>query len=165
MIELPITPEILSSASQKSDEMGTLNNSITSGTGNLCGFIGEEIVCNLMSGTIQNTFDYDIIKNGCKFDVKTKRCTSQPQLYYECSIAAYNTRQNCDYYIFTRIEYIRSYTRAWVLGYYPKKQYYDDARSLKKGEIIDNNNFVVKADCYNMQIKDLFSLEFYREIA
>ena len=42
-----------------------------------------------------------------------------------------------------------------VLGSYEKEQYFKDARFLEKGKIDGNNNFRVKADCYNMPINKL----------
>jgi len=40
-----------------------------------------------------------------------------------------------------------------------KKKYFKQAVSLKKGDIDESNGFVVKANCYNMKIKDLNSFE------
>ena len=48
-------------AKAKADEMGLLNNSITSGRGNVAGFVGEEVARFVMGGTEKNTFDYDLI--------------------------------------------------------------------------------------------------------
>jgi len=162
MIETYITPELIQQAKEKSEEMGRLNNSITSGEGNIAGFLGEFLVADLIQAEVTNTYNYDLTKNGYTFDVKTKRCTSKPYDHYECSIAEYNTKQQCDFYIFVRIEYTNEqWKRAWVLGFYPKPQYFKNARYLKKGAIDGSNKFTVKANCYNMYISDLYSLEQY----
>tara|TARA_R100000152_G_C6778909_1_gene210013 strand:+ start:3203 stop:3685 length:483 start_codon:yes stop_codon:yes gene_type:complete len=156
MIEVKITEDMKKRAWQKSREMGKLNNSITKGEGNIAGFLGEEIANTLVKGNITNTYDYDIIKDGKKYDVKTKRCTGKPRDYYECSVAAFNTRQDCDSYVFVRIENIKGkWGRAWILGQYPKDQYFKDAKFLKKGQKDGDNGFLVKADCYNISIKNL----------
>ena len=156
MIEIIITEAMKKRAALKAKEMGKLHNSITNGDGNLAGFLGEEIANTLINGEITNTYDYDIIKDNIRYDVKTKRCTSKPKDYYECSVAAYNTRQNCDAYIFVRIENVDGkWGRAWVLGQYPKQEYFNDARFLKRGQKDGDNGFFVKADCYNMLISDL----------
>ena len=140
----------------KSRDMGKLKGSITKGDGNIAGFLGEQIANELLGGEVQNTYDYDIVKGDTTYDVKTKRCTSEPKDHYDCSVAAYNTKQNCDQYIFVRIEYIKGkWGRAWVLGSYPKEDYFKNARFLKKGERDGDNGFKVKADCYNIAIKDL----------
>lgn len=157
MIEVAITDEMIRYAWAKSRDMGKLKNSITSGDGNLSGFIGEYIANQIIKGTIVNTLDYDIItEDGVKYDVKTKRCTSEPMPYYECSVAATNVIQDCDKYAFVRVEYIdNKYTRAWYLGSIDKKEYFSKARKLRKGQRDGDNWFVVKADCYNLKIEDL----------
>lgn len=156
MIEVTITDEMKNKALAKAEEMGKLRNSITSGDGNLAGFIGEEVANSLIGGEVTNTYDYDIVKDGRKYDVKTKRCTSPPKKYYDCSVAAFNTKQRCDEYVFVRIENVNGkWGRAWVLGAYPKENYFKDARFLKKGNRDGNNGFIVKADCYNMRIDQL----------
>ncbi len=37
----------------------------------------------------------------------------------------------------------------------PKKDYFKQATFLKKGDPNGDNGFIVKADCYNMIIRDL----------
>lgn len=160
MIQFDITQDILDRAVSKSKEMGKLNNSITMGEGNLAGFIGEEIVSKFIGGTIDNTYDYDIVCKGKTYDVKTKRCTSPPKQFYDCSVAAFNVKQRCDQYVFVRVQYKNNkYGPAWILGCKNKKEYFEKARKLSKGEIDPSNNFVVKADCYNMSIDELDTLE------
>jgi hypothetical protein len=39
-----------------------------------------------------------------------------------------------------------------------REEYFDTARFLKKGEKDGDNGFVVKADCYNVPIKDLYDI-------
>jgi hypothetical protein len=157
MIEIEITEQMKKRAWKKARKMGELNNSITNGDGNIAGFLGEEVANQIINGTISNTYDYDIISSdGTKWDVKTKRCTSPPREHYECSVAAYNTKQHCDNYVFVRIENINGkWGRAWFLGIYNKKDYLKDAKFLKKDQIDSSNNFKVKADCYNLPIYKL----------
>ncbi len=158
MLVSKVTPRAIELAKEKADEMGTLRNSITEGEGNLAGFIGEILFCNYLKGTQQNTYDYDIIKGGIKWDVKTKRCTSPPKNHYECSVAAFNTRQRCDNYCFVRIVYNDdNWGDAYLLGWMPKEEYFEKAHFLRKGEIDPANNFKVKADCYNLPISSLRS--------
>jgi len=154
MKEILITPSMLAKANQKSIEMGSLTNSITDGQGNIAGFIGEEVARQILGGIEKNTYDYDIIlDSGIRVDVKTKRTTVKPKEHYECSVAAFNTKQSCDYYAFVRVH--NDMQVAWFLGVYPKDSYYKDAKFLRKGDIDPSNNFVVKADCYNLPISSL----------
>lgn len=161
MIEIEITPEMYRLAWAKSRDMGKLKKSITGGEGNIAGYLGEAIAFQVIGGKIANTLDHDIIApNGLLIDVKTKRCTSEPLPHYECSVAAYNTIQKCDYYAFVRVEKIEeNYTRGWYLGHISKLEYFNLARKLYKGQKDGDNWFKVKADCYNLPISDL-SLDF-----
>ena len=99
----------------------------------------------------------DIVdKNDIKYDVKTKRCTSEPKPYYDCSVANFNTKQQCDRYVFVRVENKnRRWGRAWVLGWLGHDEYFEKSRHLKKGQIDPSNNFVVRADCHNVAISEL----------
>ena len=156
MIEVEITEDMKKRAWKKAREMGVINNSIMNGDGNIAGFLGEEVANYVLCGIINNTYDYDIVTDDITWDVKTKRCTSPPKPYYDCSVANYNTKQKCDNYVFVRIENKNGrWGRAWVLGWLPHDEYYKKARKLTKGEIDPSNGFVVRADCHNVAIKDL----------
>ena len=137
--------------------MGTLQNSITKGQGNVHGFLGEIITSRFLKSKLSNTYDYDIIYNNLKIDVKTKRVTTPPKDYYECSVASLNTKQLCDVYVFTRI--LKDMTKGWLLGYINKKDYFDKATFLKKGEVDHSNNWKVATDCYNLPINKLNNIE------
>lgn len=154
MIELSITDEMLIDAKNKSVEMGRLKNSITNGTGNIVGFLGELIAHKILGGTINNTYDYDLILNDkTKVDVKTKQTGYVPLSSYDCSIAALNIKQNCDYYCFVRVK--NDFSIGWYLGVYPKQNYINDAVFMKKGDVDPLNGYIVKSDCYNIKISQL----------
>ena len=149
---------MINKAKTKANQMGKLNNSITKGQGNIAGFLGGEIVLNYLNENDNNSYDYDLVlKDGRKVDVKTKRTTVKPRTNYDCSVAAFNTKQKCDVYIFCRI--LNDMSRGWILGYKDKKDYFDEARFMKKNQIDPANNFRVKADCYNVAIEDLESID------
>lgn len=158
MLELLITEKMLANAKKLASEMGQLNNSITKGEGNIVGFLGEEVALVVLSERGNkcqrcNTYDYDIIANSKKVDVKTKLTSVPPKEYYSCSVASFNTKQKCDYYAFVRIN--KNMDKAWWCGLYKKEDYYKDAIFMKKGQLDPDNNFVVKADCYNLPISRL----------
>ena len=154
MIEVVITGDMLVTARDKAAEMGKLRNSIISGAGNLAGFIGEAVAQQVMGGVLANTYDYDLILcNGKTVDVKTKQTSVKPLETYECSIAALNTKQGCDYYAFVRVK--NDFSVGWFLGVYEKQQYMLDAKYLTKGTIDPSNSYVVKSDCYNLPIHQL----------
>ena len=160
MIEIIPTKKQINLAKKKADEMGILNNSITHGDGNVYGFLGEILVKNHIGGIHRNTYDYDIIKNKIKIDVKTKVCTSPPQPHYYCSVAAYNIRQACDIYVFVRI--MEDFSKAWILGGCDKSVFYRTAQFNKKGTIDESSSFKwrFKADCYNLPISRLKKLPY-----
>lgn len=163
MIKVDICPKIIEAAKRLGDEMGELNNSITRGEGNLAGYVGELIYMQHLDEKSQKEgleppmlmghYDYDIIHLGKKIDVKTKRTTVEPKPYYEASIAAYNTRQRCDEYVFLRVDLQKG--KAYMCGSMPRDEYFKKARFLKKGTVDGDNNFTVKADCYNLEYKDM----------
>ena len=158
MIEIFITDEMLDRAKKKAIEMGKINNSICSGEGNLAGFVGEQAANEVINGKINNTYDYDITDQIDFWDVKTKRCTTRPRPNYECSVAAFNTKQKCSKYVFVRLLHEgNTYIKAYILGWMTKEDYYKKAKFLKKGDFDPDNNFVVRADCYNVKISDLNS--------
>ena len=154
MIEVVVTADMLVEARDKAAEMGKLRNSITSGAGNIAGFIGEAITQQVLGGSLENTYDYDLIlDNGTTIDVKTKQTSVKPLETYECSIANLNTTQRCNFYAFVRVK--NDFAVGWYLGVYPKEQYMKDAVFMKKGTIDPSNGYVVKSDCYNLKINQL----------
>jgi len=157
VIEVKVKDSALRSAKARAESLGKLKNSITKGQGNIAGFLGEQVVADYYGFTISNTYDYDLITPaGKKVDVKTKRTKVKPKDHYECSIAAYNTKQRCDTYFFVRVS--NDMKTAWILGYKMKEDYFKKSKFLKKGDVDPDNNFVVKADCFNLPISDLDEL-------
>jgi hypothetical protein len=153
MKQVIVKKEWLEEAKQNAAEMGKLNGSITAGEGNLAGFVGEIVVHSIIGGLRHNTKNYDIKLNEHLIDVKTKRCTSAPRKNYECSVAAFNTRQQCSHYVFCRV-LEPSYSTCWVLGHLPKEEYFQKARFCEAGKVDerDHRGWTFKADCYNIEI-------------
>ena len=162
MIEVVVTGDMLVTARDKAAEMGKLRNSITSGAGNIAGFIGEAIAQQVMGGVLANTYEYDLVlPNGKTVDVKTKQTSVKPLDTYECSIAGLNTTQQCDYYAFVRVK--NDFSVGWFLGVYEKQQYMLDSVFMKKGTIDPSNGYTVKSDCYNLKINQLKGHEYVNQ--
>jgi hypothetical protein len=154
MIEIAVDGEMLLEARDKAAEMGRLRNSITNGGGNIAGFIGESVAQRVLGGKLDNTYDYDLVlDNGVKIDVKTKLTSVEPLPEYDCSVAALNTEQECDYYCFVRVK--KDLTTAWYLGIYSKEHFVNDATFMQKGMTDLSNGYTVKSDCYNIPISKL----------
>ena len=157
MIEIDITKDMIEQCKAKAQDIGRLKNSITKGQGNLAGIVGEYIVHKyLKDSEWQNTYDYDLIENNKKIDVKTKRCSSKPRDNYDCSVAETSLHQGCDEYIFVRI--LNDLSKAWILGRMGRDAFFKKAKHMKKGQVDKSNNFTVHANCYNLQIKELDTL-------
>jgi len=157
MEEYKVHKEDLQKAEDMAKELGGLRNSITKGQGNLAGFLGEVVVARVTGSQHKNTYDYDLVSPaGHTVDVKTKRTNYPPKDYYSCSVAGFNTRQKCDVYCFVRVK--NDMSKVWILGYYPKERYFQDATFHKKGEVDPDNSFTFKADCYNLPINQLVDL-------
>jgi hypothetical protein len=157
-IEVNITNVMVNKARKKVKEMGTLKNSITMGMGNLVGFIGEEVAMYVLKKQAANvvhinTFDYDIIANGIRIDVKSKSTSVPPLPHYSNSVANFNTTQDCDVYAFVRVK--KDLTTAWWCGVIDKDRFFKDAVFMKKGQLDADNKYVIKADCYNLPISGL----------
>ena len=157
MIQVNITPSIISRAKKKAATVGNLQGSITGSLSHVVGAIGEIIVADAMGANESNTYDYDLVRDGERIDVKTKRCNTRPFPHYDCSVAAHGTNQNCDSYVFVRI--LTDTSRAWILGSIPKQDFYTKATKYKRGDIDPANGFMFKADCYNLPISELSDVQ------
>lgn len=157
MIEITPTEKQIKEARLQGSSTG-LQGSITRGAGGPAGFLGEILVRDLLGYKHAPTPHYDLYTDqGTRIDVKTKRCTSAPQPFYECSIAAHGSKQACDEYIFVRV--LNNLQRAWILGRISKDEYFEKAVRHKKGEVDSSNNFTFKSDCYNLEISELWPIQ------
>ena len=163
MIEVQIDDDTVAAAKKLEAEMPQLRNSIRNNAGMLVGFVGELIVANYLDVQLQNTYDYDLVYKGVKFDVKTKEVgkapgsNSTPKPYYECSVSAYNATQGCDVYAFTRVDMKNRV--GWILGWMDAERYFKRATFRRKGELDRSNNKTFDCDCYQLEIGKLFPLD------
>jgi hypothetical protein len=144
-------------AKNKANQLGTLKHSFMNGAGNLIGYLGEIVVRESIGAEHKNTYHFDLIKNGYKIDVKSKLCSTEPKENFECSIAAYNTRQKCDYYIFVRI--IKNLKYAWICGAIKKENFFNMATLYKAGYKDQSNGMIFKVDTYNLPINRLKNID------
>jgi hypothetical protein len=142
-------------AQTKAEQLGALKNSILEGKGNLSGYLGEEAALSTYPNAKHvDSYDCDITISGNTFDVKTKKRTVPPQPSYECSVAAANTKQDTDFYLFVSLW---NYAKAYIIGFMPKVEYFSRARFLRKGEIDGSNRFKVRDDCFNIFFYELYA--------
>jgi len=134
-----------------------LKGSITKGKSNIYGALGEIIIYDInkkkgLNVYFNSTYDYDLIIENYKVDVKTKRTTVIPKPYYLCSISSFNTRQKCDFYFFLRIN--ENLKDCYLLGYKKKIDFFNESIFNKKGSL-DVNGWAFKDDCHNLKIEML----------
>jgi hypothetical protein len=161
MIEVPITDADFNEAKEKAENLGKLKNSIRKGEGNITGFLGEIAANKVIKGKIvsDTSYDFDILKEEVSWEVKTKSRSVKPKPDYNCSVAEYNTKQKCDRYIFVSLWPIEKPTKAYILGYLTKDEFYKKAFFLKKGQIEPGTPWRVKASCYNVKVSELNQME------
>ena len=151
-IQVNITPETFeeldATATAEAQQLGSLHGSIENGDGNYAGIFGELVFQRVLGGRRDNTYEYDIFYNNTRIDVKTKRRTVPPKPGYMCSIASYNTEQQCDIYYF--ISVLDDYSAVWLLGYLDTPTFYEKAKFCKKGDYEPSNGYVYKADCWDL---------------
>ena len=147
-------------------DFNVLNHSFTKGEGNMTGALGEVMVFDHYSPTLKfdNTFDYDLVtvNNNWRIDVKSKKITFDypPSKNFKVGVstAGKGIRQDCDLYCFTFVH--ESYQYGYILGWYKKEKFVNDAFFCKKGELdtmgeVRNTGFRFKATSYQMFIKNL----------
>tara|TARA_R110001599_G_scaffold338317_1_gene557275 strand:+ start:66 stop:563 length:498 start_codon:yes stop_codon:yes gene_type:complete len=165
MIEIKINNEQFKRA-EKLYEFKELKGSITKGESNIYGAVGEIVVNDyyLNKGVnvdFTSTFDYDLIIDNYKVDVKTKKYTSKfkPNMKWNLNISDYNTTQKCDFYFFIGVS--DDFSNAFLYGYIDNKTFYAKAIFNKKNKIDPNGNGLwrFKDDCYNLPISSLEKLK------
>jgi hypothetical protein len=158
MKKFKVSEATFKEAKRRFDNFPLINNSIRHREGGLVGYIGEALVLHLKGGEIKDTYDYDVIdRNGLKIDVKTKERKVAPLPHYNCTVAAFNTKQKCDRYAFVNV--LKDMKTAWYLGSISKKEFYKKAVFRKKGEYDptapSHRPFRFTADCYNIPASEL----------
>jgi len=161
MIKVNITEDQRQRASGLYD-FGSLKNSITKGKSNIYGALGEVIVHDFLkengrSVRFDNTADYDLLVNGKKVDVKTRRTTVPPIQSFNCSISAHNPNQKCDIYVFARVSEDKK--TGWICGWVMKDEFFKKAKFFKAGQKDPSfPSWKFSASCYNLPISKLEKL-------
>ena len=137
-----------------------IKNSILNGGGIYTGAIGEVVFRHLVSGTEsggREVYHFDVLlPNGKLCEVKSKKRAVPPMSHYECSVANFNAKQECDYYVFTSA--LDDYSKHWILGYLPKDEFKKVASCRKEGDYDPSNRQTCSADCWNVKINQLYNI-------
>ena len=156
MKKIYITPEQIEEAKDLYN-FKCLKNSITNGESQVHGALGELIamqVLDLRDNHVDYVghYDYDLICNGKKIDVKTIKSNHEPKDDYNANISAFNHTQQTDYYLWCYVSLDMTY--GYVIGYLEKDEFYRIAELKKKGEI-DYGDWTFKSDTYTTKIKNI----------
>ena len=173
MIKLDFTQDMIRSAREKAQSLGSINNSILRGGGNVAGYLGEEALAPYINATIVSNnrglekYNHDLlIESGDRFEVKTKRRTVTPRPHYDVSIAETSKHQKPDVYAFISLEFDRSskshpkkyygLKNIWLCGFMRSEEYWKRAQLWKSGKIDSSNNFKTHVNMCNLAISDLY---------
>lgn len=154
-----VSPEMIQQAKLKAEALGTLNNSITDGDGNVAGYVGQAAVAKYFGVPEAETFEWDLLApNGMRVEVKTKRQIDfPPQPNWACSVCDKNAHQQCDIYCFVRVTH--DYRKAWICGFISPKRFKLYAIFWKKGWFDPDNDMVIKEDCWSVPVSELMDWE------
>ena len=148
MIKLEITPGQIKRA-EKLYLFNILKNSIKEGEGNLLGAIGEIVAYDYYKSHEKivihsGDFNFDLLIDGSKIEVKTMEVNATPKDYHECNISLYNAEQDCDYYLFLNVD--SNHSTAYIKGYVSKQRFKKIRQLRLKGE--KNGSFEYKCDTF-----------------
>jgi len=148
MTKLEITPGQIERA-KNLFSFNKLKNSIKEGEGNLLGAIGEIVAFDYYEQQDKlvihsGDFNFDLLIDGSKIEVKTMEVNATPKEYHECNVSLYNAEQKCDYYLFLNVD--SNHSTAFIKGYVSKERFKKIRQLKKQGE--KNGSFEYKCDTF-----------------
>ena len=157
MIEVTITEQHIEEA-EKLYCFNKLKNSITEGKSEIYGAIGEVISLGFFQAHCETvnyvgSYDYDLIVNGKKVDIKTKKVNNPPQPNHNATIPAVNTKQQTDIYFFVYV--LSDKSKAFLVGWLNKESFFEVAELKKEGEFDGKTSFQYRADTYSTTLSKL----------
>ena len=175
MQSIKFNQEMIDQALQWANDLGGIKNSITNGRGNLAGRLGEIALANRLGVKLADEKDYDMVYNGEKIEVKTKRRTVPPKGFYDVSVAKTSTHQHPDRYVFISMEFedsgyygkpaqglsrrggkwYKNLKGIWLCGDMSAKEFFQRAKLWQKGATDESNGFSTLVDMYNLRIDQL----------
>jgi hypothetical protein len=172
MIKLPFNNDMIYEAAEKARKLGSIKNSITSGRGSVAGYLAEMALSeylgaeNISCDKGRDKYSFDLISEGSKIEVKTKRRTVDPEPHHEVSVASTSEHQRPDFYSFVSLTFERKvgsgktafYTglkNVWLCGFISRDEFFECATFIPKGTVDNSNGFVCHQDMYNLPIKSL----------
>ena len=93
-----------------------------------------------------------VYKDRVTFDSKSQGCNVCPLPNYAATIYEEQKTREVDFYIFSRVK--NDFTKVWILGVIPKKQYFEKSTLMPAGT--KTNNFVYNNSRYELEISSLY---------
>ena len=173
MIRLDFDDSMIARAKEKAASLGSINNSILKGGGNIAGYLGEEALAPYIDAQIVSNnrgldkYNHDLLLDcGHRLEVKSKRRTVPPKSYYDVSIAETSRHQKPDLYAFISLEFDRAtkthpkkyygLKNVWLCGFMSSYEYWERAKLWESGKIDRTNNFKTHVNMYNLPIGELY---------
>ena len=156
-----ISKTLIEKALQRAKDLPKLKGTFTKNqAGAPVGYVGQMIFAEYVKGDDVDAFNFDVVKNGIRYEVKSKNCTSKPMGNFICSVANANAKQKCDYYVFVRV--MKDFSKAWILGQKSPEDFKKEAMFWKKGQLdpTDDRGYIVKTDSYNLETSKLDPLNY-----
>jgi hypothetical protein len=155
MFTLEITEEQRAEAYARASKVDAIDGSLLGGDGKKVGSVGEIVFRDKFGGTLMPrlTYDYDILLNGKKLEIKAKTRSVVPKFFYSCTIQASSDHQMFDYLVFITVN--KEHTIAYVEGYISREDFYKAAKLCPKGTRNNETGFIYEEDNYVCLQRDL----------
>jgi len=154
---------------QKDNNIGIRGHADGSKDEQLTGILGQNILCNALNipFMVAGGFDggVDFTLNNRIVDVKTMGRNVYPKDFYVNNLIASQLKYNVDNYLFC--SYHKRDNVLTVCGWIDKQGFKDKAKFYKEGEVrtrSNNTQFITKADLYEIENKDLHSIDNYKDL-
>lgn len=167
--KLDFDGKMVGRAKQKAEALGSANNSITNGVGNLAGYLGEEAAALHLGAEIvscdegKDKYNHDLLYKGIKLEVKTFRRGCKPIPKYNALVNGISIHQKPDIYVFTSMQggpiiqknptIYKGVRNMWLCGFMGRDEFFHKARFFKAGQ--RDGNHVYKEDAYVVFIREL----------
>jgi len=159
MIKMQLTKDMISRAKIRDAEMPNLKNSIREQKGRLDGFIAEEALAfhtksKLVSAVGSDKYDFDLVIQGIKVEVKTQSNAYIPKRDYFSTVSDFSSGQKPEKYAFVTIVHdnkeLTNPVAAYLKGFMDYSEFKEKSEFIPKGSVTGHNNFVSKADQWNI---------------
>jgi len=102
------------------------------------GFVGQWSVCDILGGEMVDDPHFDFMYQGLRCEAKTISCAGKPRTDDLATVNSSSlekiTRQNCDCYIFARVDY--DLKVLWIVGWETSDEFFKKGKRFKKGDIV-----------------------------